>query len=531
MTLEKRIWLWDLIVLTLLAAGLRFHHLEALSFSTPEAENALVARTYLETGRFELPSGQIRSNGLSYRWIETQLFRAFGESEWIARLPAAICGVFTTGLLYLWGSHWLGAWTGRWAALFYAVWPWSISWGRTAQAENLQQLIYFLLILSIWKLLERNRLGAPIVDPPLARGPRTSTLVELARLSPTLILLALSVLTGFLSVVSFVFIPLYLAIRLGWSWRRGGAEDAAFERTKNSLFALLGVFGVAAGTLYLLHPQLIQAALVVSGSDPGFYLRFLHGSYGLVFILLFGTGLLSLLTRGLAGWLIFSSIAGPLVVYSFFFQSHQPRYIYNLFPSICLAIGYVLGWASLKVEGFLDAFSVRPKPPKLAEFSGFLLLIVGVVPLVHNVFTKEGSSADILAGRRSAITGEVADFRGLADWARPYAEEAVIVSMDPILSDYYLGRTDYVYPYLTGSQFETNTVSKAHNLPDAAALTQVLNAHPQTLILGTRESLELTFKENETAANMWNSLKEGSSESWDGEWEEGLLLFTPTRRF
>ncbi|MBK7496994.1 MAG: glycosyltransferase family 39 protein [Candidatus Omnitrophica bacterium] len=231
MALDRRYWIWDLVLLLALSTALRAHNLGALSFCSEEADNALIARTCLQTGHFIQPESQPSSDGLLYPWITASLFNHFGESEWIARFPSAFFGALTTLWVYLWASHWFGSWVGRCAGFLFAVWPWSVAWGRIGQYESLLAFLFVLIVVSVWKMLECNCLGHPMAEPPRVAGRRPLTIRRFFKLIPFLLLALLAHFTSYLTHFALFFLPGYLLIRLSWSWFRGRFIDSEFKRS------------------------------------------------------------------------------------------------------------------------------------------------------------------------------------------------------------------------------------------------------------------------------------------------------------
>lgn len=169
-TLDQRYWMWDLVLLLALAAALRLHDLGNLSLAENEIITALTVRNLLHPETLSSPELSAHLTVTPSGWMAAQTARVFGDGEWSVRLPSAFVGVLASIWIYLWGSHWFGAWVGRVAGFFFAIWPWPVAYGRLATGDGLLFFLAFLYTISLWKLLEGNCLGHPLAEPPLIAG-------------------------------------------------------------------------------------------------------------------------------------------------------------------------------------------------------------------------------------------------------------------------------------------------------------------------------------------------------------------------
>jgi len=530
MALDRHYWLWDLILLAMLALGLRLQGLGHLSFYSDEAQNALVARIYLQTGHFRLPSGRPEPNGLTYKWITAELFRWFGESEWIARFPSALCGLLVTVWIYLWGSHWFGPWTGRWAGLIYAVWPWSVTWGRVGRFYNLQQFLFFLIVTACWRMLENNSIDRPIIEPPIVGGKRASPIATVRRMFSLAALTLLSLATSVTTAVSLVFLPSYLLFRLVWSYRRGGLKDSEFVRTVRAVGASAVMLVAGVGFLYWYDPRVIGIAVESTRFPrvPAFYLEFFRNNFGLLFMAgLVSGSVMAVYSKGRQGWLVFSCVVGPLAVHSLLLPHYRPRFVYYVFPFVVLLSALPLGWSSERIETWFRRCLIVPKAPKNVQIVACLVVVLGTWSVVENVFVAERGTAEVVAGSPYTLAREVADWRGMAEWVSPYRERAKIVTTDAILCTYYLNRCDAVYPYLYGPEMKSHWHTGSPVFPDAESLLGKLNEWDETLILGTRRKFESTARSNPEGERLWKTLRAGSAEIWEGSLEVAFRWIKP----
>ncbi len=535
MTLDRRYWLWDLLLLLALAGLLRLHGLGALSFYYDEAENALVARTYSHTGHFALPSGKPEPNGLLYKWLTAEMFRFFGESELNARLPAAFFGILTTLWIYLWSSHWFGAWTGRAAGFLFAVWPWTVTWGRIGRFYSLQQFLYILMVVSAWKILECNCLGHPVAEPPKVAGRKPGLVLRLLRVAPLAGWIALSLLASATTVLAVSFLPAYLLLRLGWSWRRGRREDCEFLRSLRYFLSGTAATLATLALLWVLDPRAVSAGLGLMKLpiNAGYYLSFLRENFGLGFLALALAGTLLAFRRGRPGWMVLCAAHAPILVHSILVPHYRDRFIYHAFAFLLLLAAIPIGWA---LEGLRDFFNQRltlRRGPTWRDALAAGVLAIATQSVVQNVLLAECGTAAVVRGSRKTLAREVADWRGMAgvfhsskpsSAAGPAVESSrasVLISTDAIPTAYYLRVPDFMYPGVDPANLEIHPHTATPILRDATAAEQILDSTEDVWVVGTLRKFEAASR-SASGARLWKRLQEESAEMWRGE-HEGLF--------
>ncbi len=137
-----------LILVTLLAAALRFYKLGEWSFWGDE-----------------LFSVSWREDGFNYTLVRQSLSLALiqqvvsirGVSEWSARLVPAIAGILTIPLLYWPIKKMFGPAVGLLSSLLLALSPWHLYWSQNARFYTALLLFYSLALLIFYLGLEANR--------------------------------------------------------------------------------------------------------------------------------------------------------------------------------------------------------------------------------------------------------------------------------------------------------------------------------------------------------------------------------------
>lgn len=529
MALDRRYWIWDLVLLLALSTALRAHNLGALSFCSEEADNALIARTCLQTGHFIQPESQPSSDGLLYPWITASLFNHFGESEWIARFPSAFFGALTTLWVYLWASHWFGSWVGRCAGFLFAVWPWSVAWGRIGQYESLLAFLFVLIVVSVWKMLECNCLGHPMAEPPRVAGRRPLTIRRFFKLIPFLLLALLAHFTSYLTHFALFFLPGYLLIRLSWSWFRGRFIDSEFKRSLQYLFAGLLVAGVGILALVYLSPAVFLKNQEQQETTGGSlcYIHIIREQFGWAFMgfLILGTGMA--LKSGRPGWLVFSAAWFPFIAQGLLLEKCQPDSIYYTFPFMVILAAIPIGWGTEMVKERVNQWSAPGVHWNWRGITGLLLLGLSVEMVLSNVFISRAATSQVVTGASDSVACGSLDWRGMTDLVPRASGNVKVISTDAIPVYYYLGRVDFVFPLKEGGRIQVIPGVSVQGIRSPAELVTALADGRETWIFGEKSRLA-EMRRTPTGADLWSILTLPPSRVWEGPLE--IVICYPKKR-
>ena len=124
-----------------------------------QADTAAMARHFANTSNpIWLPQidwsgaghGFVESEFPLYPYIVGQIYKITGIHEWIGRSFSIFLSAITIFLVIRIGSLLIDTQSGLWAGFFFSVFPLSIYYGRTFQAES---LLLFLSVLSLERLI------------------------------------------------------------------------------------------------------------------------------------------------------------------------------------------------------------------------------------------------------------------------------------------------------------------------------------------------------------------------------------------
>jgi len=142
-------------ILTLAAFGLRLVHLIRFELWVDEAATWWFARL-TAAGRLAEQMALEPTPPIYYGLIGL-LMRLFGESDFVMRLPSALIGAATVPAVFLLGRELFGRRVGWIAALLLSVHPSHVFYSREARVYPLLLLETIVLVLVLWRALDRDR--------------------------------------------------------------------------------------------------------------------------------------------------------------------------------------------------------------------------------------------------------------------------------------------------------------------------------------------------------------------------------------
>ena len=150
-------YLW-LVLITLLAAALRFYKLGEWSFWIDEIYT--VNHATLHFGNLGLILDHVPP---SRKWVPVSVILAaqalniWGISEWSARLASALIGIVSIPILFFPIRRMFGEWVALTAVLLLAVSPWHLYWSQNARFYTSLLLFFSLALIAFHYGLERNK--------------------------------------------------------------------------------------------------------------------------------------------------------------------------------------------------------------------------------------------------------------------------------------------------------------------------------------------------------------------------------------
>jgi len=150
-------YVW-LLVITLLAAGLRFYKLGEWSFWIDEVYTVNHATAHFSTPQLILEHLPPNRNWIPVSVILTaQFFNLWGVSEFSARLTAAVIGIITVPVLYFPVRKFFNVRVALVTILLLSVSPWHIEWSQNARGYTSLMLFYWLALFAFYFGVEKDK--------------------------------------------------------------------------------------------------------------------------------------------------------------------------------------------------------------------------------------------------------------------------------------------------------------------------------------------------------------------------------------
>jgi hypothetical protein len=404
-----------------------------------ELNHVLAARSLLEDGTMRITGGAVYERAALFTRLVAEMFRLFGESLVVARVPAVVGGVALVLLLFLWVRSFAGRLAAWLAGLLLCFSPGAIYLSQQCRFYSVHAALFLGGAIALLALLARPRPGG-----------RT---IGLGLLSAVLFLLAwhLQVLT--LIGLGGVFLWCAFAISPSLGRRLRGGPRAARIGVPLAALAILVVAvpslsGQARAFWRFFHRFDLWAA-ADSGNFRYYHWLFLE-QYATLWTLFPLLALLALRSRGRETTFSLFVFTTAFLVQSLAAWKSE-RYLFYAMPFFFAVAGTGLAaairWLLPSAEGLFSAAPFRRKARTARALGVALLLGIGLFALAGN--GASSITARMLTGGDSdwpfarAYRGEP-DWRAASERLRPLLTEGtVLIGSSDLKGIYYFGRLDY----------------------------------------------------------------------------------------
>jgi len=436
---NDKLWL-EAAALFLLALAIRFVNLDHTALHD-ELYHVLAARSWLDQGVFAIDGGSY-TRGSLFTMLVAGFFSVFGESLYVARLPAVIAGSLLVVVVYLWTRWSMGRPTALLASLFLIFSPLAIYLSQYARFYSLQGFVfasaafifYFLVCSKSLNIVARTGLLA-VVAALLALGTRLQiiTLVGIAGMA-----------------LWFFCYALYRYLQLPRNLRRPWALLlVAFGGAGLVLLAAI-VSGKAAPYLELLMASPYWANAGGGSNSIRFYHYWLLEEYPAFWVLFPLTAVFALVRRPAPTAFSLTLFVVAFIVHSL--AGYKAfRYVGYVMPFLFIvwacALVEFLPYLRKQVSRLVDHEIpplhrlLRPRFQSqliVSLVAVFLLLATPAFPLAYRMLT-----------RSDAAWPEGSTYRGAADWRTAaealqdrISEKELLLTTSGVMALYYLGRYD-----------------------------------------------------------------------------------------
>jgi hypothetical protein len=450
-----------------------------------ELNHVLAARALLDTGTLAIvPDGTPYSRAWAFTYLVSGLFRMFGESLVVARIPAVLAGSALVLLLFLWVRSEVGR-TGAWvAALLLAFVPISLQLSQWVRFYTLHALLLFASCLLIYRLLHARPSGW---HQAAAIAGLAATLMGMAwHLQPITVIGA-----GGLALWLFLAAPGLLVRPFP---APGYRVLAAVVAGGLVLVAALAFSGRGESLLRMAtHPPLWAES---RGDHVRYYHQLFLDRYGVLWTLFPLAALLAGAARPKPALMALCVFGVAFVTHSFLAWKHE-RYLFYALPFFFavwgMAVGSSLPWIMRRSRRFVRLGPGRVLPPTVQRLGAGLLLL-GVVGFAAFTTPAVSYGHKMLTVPDAEWNFRWGNYRGEPNWEaaarelRPVIEAAeVIVGSYNVTALHAIGRLDYLLRPVGGNDYrrpeftvESKTRSPAISSP--ASLATIMGCHGSGVI-------------------------------------------------
>jgi len=477
--------------IALIARLIGLHHTPYVD----ELNHVMAAHSLLERGTLQLdPGGEPYTRARLFTYLVAALFRVFGESLAVARIPAVIAGAALVTALFVWVRSVAGrssAWT---AAMLFCFQPQSLYLSQLARFYTIQSLCFFIGAACIYRL---------VTEPALARR-RT---IQLCACAALLFLLALH-----FQVITIVGIAAVLAWAIAdslQSWR------TASPRQPLTRAQIAGITAVAAIVLVVavlaIRGGIVTRALALfsyvdlwaaaNRQNVRYYHDIFLDQYATIWTLFPLLVLLAIYRNGRAALFCLVVFGVAFIVHSLAAWKAE-RYLFSVMPMFFALAGIGIAEGARRVRPALEDVVGRLAGGVLShrarDFTVVALFaLVAAFALVGNGAT----SYAIKMLRTSDADWQLALlYRGQPDWdaAHPVLgpevdSASVVISTSELKSLYYLHRLDVLLsvdylgdPRHPGAQFSNFRKLAKPVVSTAESLDELRACFPTGLIVSER---------------------------------------------
>ncbi|MDQ2768661.1 MAG: glycosyltransferase family 39 protein, partial [Gemmatimonadota bacterium] len=418
--------------IALLARLFGLHHTPYVD----ELNHVMAAHSWLDRGSLELvPGGEPYTRARIFTYFIAALFRMFGESLAVARIPAVLAGAALVTTLFVWVRSVAGrgaAWT---AAMLFCFQPQSLYLSQLARFYTIQTLCFFGGAILLYRAL---------TDSDLAR-PRA---LQLGIAAFLLFLLALHF--QIITIVGVAGVIAWALIDRARAWLTRAqlvlALGVAVLVTAVALFAIQR--GAFAHQLALF--SYVDEWAAANRHNVRYYHDIFLDQYATIWTLFPLLAILAIYRNGRAALFCLVPFAVVFVVHSLAAWKAE-RYLFSAMPMFFAVAGIGIAEGTSRVrpafDGALEWLAGTTLSPR-ARYRGMVALFAFVAAFA--ALGNGAASYAIKMLRTSDADWQLALlYRGQPDWDAARAilapqvdSSAVVISSSELKSLYYLHRVD-----------------------------------------------------------------------------------------
>jgi len=467
-------------VIALVARLIGLHHTPYVD----ELNHVMAAHSLLEHGTLELVrGGEPYTRARSFTYLVAALFRVFGESLAVARIPAVLAGAALVTTLFVWVRSVAGrgaAWT---AAMLFCFQPQSLYLSQLARFYTIQSLCFFGGAILFYRV---------VTDRDLAR-PRA---LQLGIVALLLFLLALHF--QIITIVGIAGVAAWAIIDRSREWLRRSQLLLALGVA--ILIAAVAALAIQRGAFahQLALFSYVDQWAAANRHNVRYYHDIFLDQYATIWTLFPLLAILALYRNGRAALFCLVPFAVVFAVHSLAAWKAE-RYLFSAMPMFFALAGIGIAEGAARVrpafEGALDWLAGVSLSPR-ARHRGVIALFAFVAAFA--ALGNGATSYAIKMLRTSDADWQLALlYRGQPDWDAARAvlapqvdSSALVISTSELKSLYYLHRVDVLLsvdylgdPRHPGPEFTNFRKLARPVISTTASLDQLRACFPTGLIV------------------------------------------------
>jgi 4-amino-4-deoxy-L-arabinose transferase-like glycosyltransferase len=428
---SRRLWR-DVALVTALALGIRLLQLDRPP-QFDELYHVIAARSWATDGTLTLGGGTY-TRAAGFTILIGILFKLFGTSLVVARLPSILAGAVWVAAVHRWTGRKLGRGAGAVTGVLFALDPGAIYLSEFARFYALQGLFVWLGAASVYALVEERRTGR---DAWMAA-------------TGTLLAWGLALYLQVTTLVAVAGVGVWAALRLASRLVGRARQDPRGRRVLIVLVlavVLLAAAAVAAGVAGRLWSVYRQTPIwgEPTMKDWHYYERWFLFRYPALWLLLPLAAGTALLVRWRVAVFAITVFLVSMVIFSGAALKTE-RYIYFIIPFFFAIWGVAvvtwLPWGRRSLASLVDRLVPPAWPPRVRQTVGWgAALLLGIWFLMYDpAFAMTGR---MVLRDRSAAEYQETDWGRGAPELRHLADAAdVVVSTALPKTLFYIGRAE-----------------------------------------------------------------------------------------
>ena len=482
-----------LLILITVGFAVRVINLGRPGLGTDESFHVFAAKSMIETGEPELPSGYVYKRALLYTKLVAISYQIFGINEFAARLPSAVFGALTIILVFFVGKTFFGSATGVLSAILFTFSPFAIVWARESRMYTMFQFFYLFGTMAFYKGFENYRAENQVdLNPKKNRPILRDSFFKLDSWGLNLPWLLFSIVLFYISFKLQTLTVLFGASFVAYLILMGILAvyaDKSLAKTKNKYFFILLATGITGLVGIIISPNFLEfvknhlffAPNWAAGMsfNPLYYLTFLGSKAVFPVGVLFLIGSIQIIVRRhKPGIYLLVCVIIPLLILTFIPSNVRgTRYIYHIFPIIILIAGYSISLIWTNESKLISEWISKRK---ISRFSYFItgivvsfLLVAMTAPWINYIYRFAFDSYH----EEAQLGTPYRNWKDACKYVSVHRKpEDIIITTEALTASFY-GCNDIQYVLTKNPNRQSRFLKDVEDISDLSELKMIISKH------------------------------------------------------